>query len=119
MDDEYDDDRPMFCDETGEALNEAAKRLVLDALAADKHTLDANDGVAPTLGPILSSIPVVECAEGTHKYVQVQLTHPNEPGAALLVVRSYASCNYHAVGLCKLNSFDAWIERRQMVFINF
>lgn len=91
----------MFCDETGEALNEAAKQLVLDALAADKHSLDANGGVAPTLGPILSSIPVVECDEGTHKYVQVQLTHPDEPGA-VLVVRSYSSCTYHAENYRKL-----------------
>jgi len=35
-------------------------------------------------GPILGSIPVVECAEGTVKYVQVQLTHPAEPGAVLV-----------------------------------
>jgi phosphohistidine phosphatase len=49
----------MFCDETGEALNEAAKQLVLDALAADKLSLESNGGVAPPLGPILSSIPTV------------------------------------------------------------
>lgn len=87
--------RQLFCDETGEALNEAAKRLVLDALAADKLTLEANGGAAPKLGPILSSIPAVECAQGTHKYVQVQLTHPDETGA-LLVVRSYDNCRFHA-----------------------
>ena len=91
----------MFCDETGEALNEAARRLVLDALAADKRNVEENGGVAPALGPILSSIPVVECAEGTYKYVQVQLTHPNEPGA-LLVVRSYNTCKYHAENYRKL-----------------
>lgn len=91
----------MFCDETGEALNEAAKQLVLDALAADRHSLESNGGVAPALGPILSSIPVVECTEGAHKYVQVQLTHPNEPGA-VLVVRSYSSCTYHAENYRKL-----------------
>jgi hypothetical protein len=46
----------------------------------------------------------VECAEGTHKYVQVQLTHRDEPGAALLAVRSYNApgCNYHADNYRKL-----------------
>ena len=38
----------------------------------------------------------MECAEGTWKYVQVQLTHPSEPEAQVLVVRSYDSCGYHA-----------------------
>jgi phosphohistidine phosphatase len=89
---------PAFDDETGEALNEAALALVRDALAAEKREdVEATGGTrrAP-LGPVLSSIPVVECAEGTWKYVQVQLTHPSEPEAQVLVVRSYDSCGYHA-----------------------
>ena len=89
---------PAFDDETGEALNEAALALVRDALAAEKREdVEATGGTARApLGPVLSSIPVVECAEGTWKYVQVQLTHPSEPEAQVLVVRSYDSCGYHA-----------------------
>jgi phosphohistidine phosphatase len=37
----------------------------------------------------------VACAPGTYKYVQVQLTHPREAGA-LLAVRSFSTCEYHA-----------------------
>ena len=92
----------MFDDDTGEALNPAARKLVREALAADELALEANGGAAPELGPILSSIPVVDCAEGTYKYVQVQLSHPDEPGTQLLVVRSYATCRYHAENYMKL-----------------
>jgi phosphohistidine phosphatase len=40
----------------------------------------------------------VKLERGTHKYVQVQLTHPDEPGTAILVVRSVdvRRCPYHA-----------------------
>ena len=89
------DDVPLFDDETGEALNAAARQLVLDALEADLQKPRDETSSAP-LGPALRSIPVVRCAEGTYKYVQVQLTHPDAPGAQLLVVRSYSSCRYHA-----------------------
>jgi len=89
------DDVPLFDDETGEALNAAARQLVLDALEADLQKPGDETSSAP-LGPALRSIPVVRCAEGTYKYVQVQLTHPDAPGAQLLVVRSYSSCRYHA-----------------------
>ena len=92
----------MFDDDTGEALNPAARKLVQEALAADELALEANGGAAPELGPILASIPVVDCAEGTHKYVQVQLSHPDEPGTQRLVVRSYATCRYHAENYMKL-----------------
>jgi len=92
----------MFDDDTGEALNPAARKLVQEALAADELALEANGGAAPELGPILASIPVVDCAEGTYKYVQVQLSHPDEPGTQLLVVRSYATCRYHAENYMKL-----------------
>jgi phosphohistidine phosphatase len=92
------DDIPLFDDDTGEALNASARQLVLDALEADLQKPPAeNEAESPSsLGPALSSIPAVVCAEGTYKYVQVQLTHPNAPGAQLLVVRSYSSCQYHA-----------------------
>ena len=68
--DAYDSDQPLFCDDTGEALNEAARKLVLSALAEDKRAEVEGDG--KTLGAVLSSIPVVDCAIGTWKYVQVQ-----------------------------------------------
>ena len=35
--DAYDSDQPLFCDDTGEALNDAARKLVLSALAEDKR----------------------------------------------------------------------------------
>ena len=92
--DAYDSDQPLFCDDTGEALNEAARKLVLSALAEDKRAEVEGDG--KTLGAVLSSIPVVDCAIGTWKYVQVQLTHPDEPDTFVLVVRSYNHCSYHA-----------------------
>ena len=47
----------MFDDDTGEALNPAARKLVREALAADELALEANGGAAPELGPILASIP--------------------------------------------------------------
>ncbi len=93
--DAYDSDQPLFCDDTGEALNEAARKLVLSALAEDKRGLKV-EGDGKTLGAVLSSIPVVDCAIGTWKYVQVQLTHPDEPDTFVLVVRSYNHCSYHA-----------------------
>jgi|TARA_B110000977_G_scaffold200815_1_gene292737 phosphohistidine phosphatase len=91
------DDVPLFDDDTGEALNDAARQLVLDALAADlrKPAGGSSDDSAP-LGEALSSIAPVVCAVGTYKYVQVQLTSPDAPGAQLLVVRSYNTCRYHA-----------------------
>ena len=92
--DAYDSDQPLFCDDTGEALNDAARKLVLSALAEDKRAEVQGDGKA--LGNILGSIPVVDCAVGKHKYVQVQMTHPEEPDTVVLVVRSYDHCNYHA-----------------------
>lgn len=87
------DDVPLFDDDTGEALNDAARQLVLDALAADlrKPAGGSSDDSAP-LGEALSSIAPVVCAVGTYKYVQVQLTSPDAPGAQLLVVRSYNTC---------------------------
>jgi phosphohistidine phosphatase len=92
-----DDDIPLFDDDTGEALNEAARELVLDALAADLSRPGGGDSASSVaLGEVLSSIPQVVCAVGTYKYVQVQLTHPTVPGAQLLVVRSYDTCRYHA-----------------------
>ena len=44
------------------------------------------------------SVPIVKLERGTHKYVQVQLTHPDEPGTPILVVRSVdvRRCPYHA-----------------------
>ena len=84
--DAYDSDQPLFCDDTGEALNDAARKLVLSALAEDKRAEVQGDGKA--LGNILGSIPVVDCA--------VQMTHPEEPDTFVLVVRSYDHCNYHA-----------------------
>ena len=90
----YDSDQPLFCDDTGEALNDAARQLVLSALAEDKRAEVQGDGKA--LGNILGSIPVIDCAVGKHKYVQVQMTHPEEPDTFVLVVRSYDHCNYHA-----------------------
>ena len=92
--DAYDSDQPLFCDDTGEALNDAARMLVISALAEDKRAEVQGDGKA--LGNILGSIPVVDCAVGKHKYVQVQMTHPEEPDTFVLVVRSYDHCNYHA-----------------------
>lgn len=92
--DAYNSDQPLFCDDTGEALNDAARKLVLSALAEDKRAEVQGDGKA--LGNILGSIPVVDCAVGKHKYVQVQMTHPEEPDTFVLVVRSYDHCNYHA-----------------------
>ena len=92
--DAYDSAQPLFCDDTGEALNDAARKLVLSALAEDKRAEVQGDGKA--LGNILGSIPVVDCAVGKHKYVQVQMTHPEEPDTFVLVVRSYDHCNYHA-----------------------
>lgn len=92
--DAYNSDQPLFCDDTGEALNDAARKLVLSALAEDKRAEVQGDGKA--LGNILGSIPLVDCAVGKHKYVQVQMTHPEEPDTFVLVVRSYDHCNYHA-----------------------
>ena len=39
----------MFDDDTGEALNPAARKLVQEALAADELALEANGGAAPKL----------------------------------------------------------------------
>ena len=50
--DAYDSDQPLFCDDTGEALNEAARKLVLSALAEDKRAEVEGDG--KTLGAVLS-----------------------------------------------------------------
>ena len=49
------DDVPLFDDETGEALNAAARQLVLDALEADLQKPGDETSSAP-LGPALRSI---------------------------------------------------------------
>ena len=90
----------MFDDDTGEALNPAARKLVQEALAADELALEANGGAAPNSAR--SSPPSPSWTARGGKYVQVQLSHPDEPGTQLLVVRSYATCRYHAENYMKL-----------------
>ena len=64
----------------------------------DRARDDVSNDAAAKLGPVLRSVPIVRLERGTHKYVQVQLTHPDEPGTAILVVRSVdvRRCPYHA-----------------------
>ena len=92
------DEPARFCDETGEALNAAARAVVAEAIGADRARDDVSNDAAAKLGPVLRSVPIVKLELGTHKYVQVQLTHPDEPGTAILVVRSVdvRRCPYHA-----------------------
>ena len=91
------DEPARFCDETGEALNAAARAVVAEAIGADRARDDVSNDAAK-LGTVLRSVSIVKLERGTHKYVQVQLTHPDEPGTAILVVRSVdvRRCPYHA-----------------------
>ena len=87
-----------FSDETGEALNEAAFRLIREATKEDATTLEEDRLNAKEEEESSSSslkwIETVKITPGRHKYVLIDVY--NERNERKLIVRSYANCGYHA-----------------------
>ena len=85
----------LFSDDTGEALNEAAFRLVREATKdGPLNTLrEEGDGDGDDVQS-MKWIETVKIAPGRHKYVLMDVY--NERNERKLIVRSYANCGYHA-----------------------
>lgn len=85
----------LFSDDTGEALNEAAFRLVREATKdGPLNTLrEERDGDGDDVQS-MKWIETVKIAAGRHKYVLMDVY--NERNERKLIVRSYANCGYHA-----------------------
>ena len=95
-----------FSDETGEALNEAAFRLIREATKEDattakkttKTTLEEDrlnaEEEESSSSSSLKWIETVKITPGRHKYVLIDVY--NERNERKLIVRSYANCGYHA-----------------------
>ena len=98
---------PMFSDDTGEALNEAARRLIKEATGKDVHLADdvndGNDGnetakrgrKTEMKSDILRTIDRVRIALGVWKYVLIDLKDERTE-ERMMIVRSYENLAYHA-----------------------
>ena len=68
---------PLYDDDTGVPLNEAARRIVEKGKSKDAY--DSNPGAVAAAGQgVLSKIPEVDIAVGKWKYVQIELSAPGE-----------------------------------------
>ena len=96
------EEKARFSDETGEALNEAAFRLIREATKEDATTTtttttleeDRLDDDEDESSSSLKWIETVKITPGRHKYVLIDVY--NERNERKLIVRSYANCGYHA-----------------------
>ena len=86
-------EEPLFDEETGVPLNDAARALV-ERADADTSAGAGGANAAAATG-ILASVPVVDIAEGKWKYVQIELSAPDS-AQSLRVVRSYRGLKFHA-----------------------
>ena len=87
------EEKPLFSDSTGEALNASAWNLVREATALDTNVSaddDTNDDPAS-----MRWIETVEMTPGRHKYVLMKV-YNEETNEKKFLVRSYARCSYHA-----------------------
>ena len=88
------EEKPLFSDATGEALNASAWNLVREATALDTNVSadddDMNDDPAS-----MRWIETVEMTPGRHKYVLMKV-YNEETNEKKFLVRSYARCSYHA-----------------------
>ena len=88
------EEKPLFSDSTGEALNASAWNLVREATALDTNVGadddDMNDDPAS-----MRWIETVEMTPGRHKYVLMKV-YNEETNEKKFLVRSYARCSYHA-----------------------
>eukprot|EP00958_Prasinococcus_capsulatus_P000233 scaffold18_cov401-Prasinococcus_capsulatus_cf.AAC.13 len=80
-----------FDDVTGEPLNDAARELLRRGQEEHAPLERRTDGAGQAL---IDSIPVVDIADGTWKYVQINIVAPD--GANKLIVRNTAGLAYHA-----------------------
>ena len=95
------EEKARFSDETGEALNEAAFRLIREATKEDATTTTTTTTLEEDrfddedeLSSSLKWIETVKITPGRHKYVLIDVY--NERNERKLIVRSYANCGYHA-----------------------
>lgn len=88
------EDKPVFDEKTGAPLNEAA-REILEHGEADRQAAREPPSAASGEEDVLLSVPEEAVAEGTWKFVFVELTSPR--GGQKRVVVSYAGVGYHAV----------------------
>lgn len=79
--------QPLFDDHTGAPLNDAARTIVARA------ETDAAAGSGSGASSVLASVPDVEIAPGTWKYVAVSLR--GRDGETKRIVRSYARLKFH------------------------
>ena len=88
------EDKPLFSDATGEALNASAWNLVREATASATNLNAENDDMNDDPAS-MRWIETVEMTPGTHKYVLMKV-YNEENGEKKFLVRSYARCSYHA-----------------------
>ena len=88
------EDKPLFSDATGEALNASAWNLVREATASETN-LNADNDDTDDDPASMRWIETVNMTPGTHKYVLMKV-YNEENGEKKFLVRSYARCSYHA-----------------------
>ena len=88
------EEKPLFSDATGEALNASALKLVREATSLDTN-VSADDDDMNDDPESMRWIETVKMTPGKHKYVLMKV-YNEENGEKKLLVRSYAKCSYHA-----------------------
>ena len=88
------EEKPLFSDATGEALNASAWNLVREATALDTN-VSADDDTNDDDPASMRWIETVEMTPGRHKYVLMKV-YNEETNEKKFLVRSYARCSYHA-----------------------
>ena len=88
------EEKPLFSDSTGEALNASAWNLVREATSLDANVSADNDDTNDDPAS-MRWIETVEMTPGRHKYVLMKV-YDEETNEKKLLVRSYARCSYHA-----------------------
>ena len=110
-------EKPLFSDEDGRALNEAAAKLVERAATGGDDARKALGGGNVVGGEKKTrAIETVKIADGTHKYILAQVfAEGDERHDSKLVVRSYGGCRYHADNYRMLMS-EIWAEHGRDAF---
>ena len=88
------EEKPLFSDSTGEALNASAWNLVREATSLDANVSADNDDTNDDPAS-MRWIETVEMTPGRHKYVLMKV-YNEETNEKKFLVRSYARCSYHA-----------------------
>lgn len=88
------EEKPLFSDSTGEALNASAWNLVREATASATNLNAENDDMNDDPAS-MRWIEPVQMTPGKHKYVLMKV-YDEENGEKKFLVRSYARCSYHA-----------------------